>query len=89
MRHEEDRAGNAALVPNRNSSGGMDSKMDTKGCPRALREQRRTGELKMLKMLKMPVGKIKNKGGNYLQVSVTIKVLPYLRRASSAQKHLW
>lgn len=86
MRNEEDRAGNAALVPNRNSSGGMDSKMDTKGCPRALREQRRTGELKMLKM---PVGKIKNKGGNYLQVSVTIKVLPYLRRASSAQKHSW
>lgn len=86
MRNEEDRAGNAALVPNRNSSGGMDSKMDTKECPRALREQRRTGELKMLKM---PVGKIKNKGGNYLQVSVTIKVLPYLRRASSAQKHSW
>lgn len=86
MRHEEDRAGNAALVPNRNSSGSMDSKMDTKGCPRALREQRRTGELKMLKML---VGKIKNKGGNYLQVSMTIKVLPYLRRASSAQKHSW
>lgn len=86
MRNEEDRAGNAALVPNRNSSGGMDSKMGTKGCPRALREQRRTGELKMLKM---PVGKIKNKGGNYLQVSVTIKVLPYLRRASSAQKHSW
>lgn len=78
MRNEEARAGNAALVPNTNSSGGMDSR----GCPQAFREQRRTWELKMLKM---PVGKFRNKGGNYLQVTIT--VLPWLLRDRSAQKH--
>lgn len=83
MGNEVERAGNAALVPSRNHKGGVDSKVGTKGYPQTLREQRRTWELKMLKIL---IGKFKNEGGNYLQVPVTIQVLPSLPRDSSAQQ---
>lgn len=83
MGNEQEKAGNTALVPSRNSKGAVDSRMDTKGYPQALREQRRTWGLKMLKI---PAGKFKNKGGNYLQITVTIKVLPSLLRDSSAQE---